>query len=83
MTRLNKMTQLVAVKAWLQHSEAGSRILYHTGDLASQRVLDEELDMIAEMLYRAATIYGSVDLTQKKVSPGIYRYIATRRSNVR
>lgn len=82
MTRPIKMTKRDQLTGWLRHAEAGSRIVYHEGFLVVDRMLDDDLDWRATVLLKAAENFGSVELTQKRVGPNHYRYIATRKGNL-
>ena len=59
------------LKKWLEESEVGDRITYMQADWAGRRPELRDLMM-------AAAEEGKVVLTQKKITEGVYNFMATR-----
>ncbi len=64
-------------KRWVKTAERDQVMIYHTGDLAFDRVSNATLDELASYVYCDA----HVRLTQKKLGMSRYEYRASRRGN--
>lgn len=78
MRRPTRLTKLDSLRDWIKHAVAGSRIAYHEGNLAYDRLRDEDLDFRARLLWAASEVYGTVYLTQQRINAHEVRYIATK-----
>lgn len=69
------------IKQFVSNAKDGERFVYHSGDLASDRKDNDDLNKVA---LTAMDYYqrGFVELFQKKLSRGKYEYIAERCTNV-
>lgn len=65
------------IRRWLMHAEPGSKTIYHKGLLCEERLLSDDLDRTARLLY-AAYITGAVILVQRR-GPKELEYIAVKR----
>ena len=70
------MTEKLGLTEWRSRASVGDKVIYHTGDLAMDRLGDPVLDGIAVAAMRLSDA-GRVALTQRRVSPGVYEYVAT------
>lgn len=78
MRRPTRLTKIDSLRSWLKEAVRGSRIAYHEGNLAADRLYDDDLDLRAKLLWQAAEVYGTVYLTQQRIGPNTIRYIATK-----
>jgi hypothetical protein len=53
-----------------------SQVVYWTGDLVTSRLKDLELDQVATVYFQDY-LAGKCTLTQRKLSPSQYQYIAS------
>lgn len=67
----------MTVSDWLRQAEPGARRTYHVGHLASDRVFDDELNVVAHEWIRASDA-GLVQLNQVRGPDGRMIYLATR-----
>jgi len=72
--------RVMTARRWLQNSLPGSQMIYHRGFLAEERILDDDLETIARLMW-AGQALGSVVLSQRRAGTE-YEYVATKKGLV-
>ena len=72
------MRDYAKTRAVVRALRSKQRVVYYEGDLAVDREKDKGLAALAEELYNAQ-LAGLICLTQRRLGPGRFAYIATGR----